>query len=552
VSGFKYLIILIFILAGFTGIAQPQASHSSLFLFADRDYCISGDTVWFKVEIRNGWRKESNVVHVQLDGGGDRFITGVKKKSNNDWAEGFIHIPDSLSTGVYYFTAFLNTQRAQSSFESVKKSLFVYNRFDEEITEMKVPEPDKRLEATDYSDRISIITDKNGYSPRQKVTVDIHLAEIDSPEVEQVVIRVAHIDDLTQKTGGRFLTGAVSSKPAIPAIEEKNGFVLSGNVTDIASGKPAENVVVLLSLYGEMPYLDYYYTDSSGNFHFFLKNAFGTANAVLQAVDKNGREYDLRIDRNYLVTEPIESQSRILTPEQSELIEDAIDGVFFKKLFSGSYAIETDTFFMPARYEVPFYGPPYERVVPADFFELPNFREISRELLHGVQYRVHDGEVTLRLLNEPENIYFKSDPLRMINGIPVFKNQILARLNSNDIEYVDFVLKERLYGDLNFKGVLSVSLKDKSNSWMTQQPNFFRVPVPCLQPDQEPNYHDAQVSKENLPDVRQVNFWQLAKTGETRQIDFYLSDLKGKVEISVEGVTSNNTIFKSSKIIEVK
>ena len=207
---------------------------------------------------------------------------------------------------------------------------------------------------------------------------------------------------------------------------------------------------------------------------------------------------------------------------------------------------------MPARYEVPFYGPPYERVVPADFFDLPNFREISRELLHGVQYRVNDGEITLRLLNEPENIYFKSDPLRMINGIPVFKNQILAGLNSNDIEYIDFVLKERLYGDLNFKGVLSVSLKDKSNSWMTQQPNFFSVSVPCLQPDKQPDYQNSPVQKENLPDIRQVNFWQLAKTGENRQIEFYLSDLKGKVEISVEGVTRDNILFKSSKIIEVK
>ncbi|MGC9355281.1 MAG: hypothetical protein ACP5D9_15650, partial [Mariniphaga sp.] len=237
-SGHKYILILIFVLAGFAGVAQSKNSHSSLFLFADRDYCISGDTVWFKVEIRNGWRKESNVVHVQLDGGSDRFITGVKKKSYNDWAEGFIHIPDSLSTGVYYLTAFLNTQRAQSSFESVKKSLFVYNRFDEEITEMQVPESEKRLEATDFSDRISIITDKNIYSSRQKVIVDVGFSSIDASEVEKVVVRATHVDELAEQSGGRFLTGAVSAKPAIPAIEEKDGFLLSGVVTDLATGEP--------------------------------------------------------------------------------------------------------------------------------------------------------------------------------------------------------------------------------------------------------------------------------------------------------------------------
>lgn len=167
-SGHKYILILIFVLAGFAGVAQSKNSHSSLFLFADRDYCISGDTVWFKVEIRNGWRKESNVVHVQVDGGTDRYIAGVKKKSKNDWAEGFIHIPDSLSTGIYYLTVFLNTQRAQSSFGSVKKSLFIYNRFDEEITEMQVPESGEKLGEADFGSHILLSTDKMFIHPAKK------------------------------------------------------------------------------------------------------------------------------------------------------------------------------------------------------------------------------------------------------------------------------------------------------------------------------------------------------------------------------------------------
>ena len=41
-------------------------------------------------------------------------------------------------------------------------------------------------------------------------------------------------------------------------------------------------------------------------------------------------------------------------------------------------------------------------------------------------------------------------------------------------------------------------------------------------------------------------------TAEPNTFDFYLSDLKGNVEISVEGVNGSSESVKFSKIIEVK
>jgi 5-hydroxyisourate hydrolase-like protein (transthyretin family) len=546
----KYILIFLLSAIAFQALTQP-ANHSQLFLFADRDYCISGDTVWFKVEIRNGWRQNSNVVQVQLHSGNSGLISKVKKKSSGNWTEGFIRVPDSLSTGVYFLSAFLNSQRSASGWETVSKSLFVYNRFDEEVAQIQVPVAPK-LEAGQLHNLISVTGRKETFQPREKVKVDVALNEIDTAQLKNVVIRATHIGEVSAQYGGRFVTKARSSKPSIPVIDEQNGFLLSGHVTDVTTGQPAKKVVVLLSLFDEMPYLDYYLTDDDGNFHFFLKNAFGVANAVFQTVAQTEREFNLQIDKNFLVFDPIHFETKMLKAAQKEFVANSIDGAFFKKLFGSQFALDDETFFMPPRFEYPFYGRPDYRVYPAEFFDLPNFREISRELLHGLQYRVRNSETTLRLLNEPENIYFKSDPLRLINGIPVFKNQLFAGFNSTDIEFIDLVLKERLYGDLNFKGILSVSLKDKSNAWMTQQPNFFTVRVPCMQPDEQPGYAKQTAKPENLPDIRQVNFWQLTKTGERQQIQFRLSDLKGKVEISVEGVTEDGTLMKSSKIIEVK
>ena len=140
----------------------------------------------------------------------------------------------------------------------------------------------------------------------------------------------------------------------------------------------------------------------------------------------------------------------------------------------------------------------------------------------------------------------------MLNGIPIFKNSLLASLKSADIEYIDLVQSERIYGDLLFEGILAVSLYDKSNSWMVQQPNIYQFSIPCLQPDMSPGYMKQKKITASVPDTRQVYYWDILDISENIDIEFDLADMKGNVEISVEGVTSSNQPFKSSKIIEVK
>lgn len=86
----------------------------------------------------------------------------------------------------------------------------------------------------------------------------------------------------------------------------------------------------------------------------------------------------------------------------------------------------------------------------------------------GFQYRVRKEILTFRMINAPRNAYFSDEPLRLINGIPVFKNSFFSALKSTDIRYIDVVQEERIYGDLRFNGILSVVLNDQSNLWMAQ------------------------------------------------------------------------------------
>jgi hypothetical protein len=94
---------------------------------------------------------------------------------------------------------------------------------------------------------------------------------------------------------------------------------------------------------------------------------------------------------------------------------------------------------MSSRFSVPFYGKPTIRVIPDEFIDLPDFREISREILPGFQYRIKNDEIIFRMFNRTQKLYFEEEPLRLINGIPVFNNDLFTGLKSTDINYIDLV-----------------------------------------------------------------------------------------------------------------
>ncbi|HKI87798.1 MAG TPA: hypothetical protein VKA38_02140, partial [Draconibacterium sp.] len=382
----------------------------------------------------------------------------------------------------------------------------------------------------------------------------VDCSKLNQQGIKNVVVKVTKIDELAKEAGGIFKVNPKSYNPAIPFLDEDDGYILNGKVTDPETGAPKAGALVLLSIVREPPYFDYSFTGKDGGFYFFLKNAEGTTNTILQAIPEKDEEYTINLGKNYLVRRGnFTMEQKILTPDQTDFISTQISGSFFRRLFKNSYMVKPDSFYMPPRFSIPFYGKPNSHVIPAEFIDLPNFQEISRELLPGVQYREKsDGENTIRLLNQTQSAYFDVEPLRLINGIPVFKNNFFAPMKSTDIDYIDIVLNQRLFGDLLFNGILAVSLKDKSNFWLAQQSNIFQFSVKCLQPGKSPAYNKKPDFRETVPDIRQVYLWKLMNTYAPETFDFYLSDLKGKVEVSVEGVNENGKNIKFTKIIEVK
>ncbi len=539
--------ILLFILL-FNSYPWNGLSQENLVVYTDRDFCVSGDTLWFKIYLAGNNEQRGNIVRVQLETATKNLISVIAKKAKNNWADGYFHIPDSLSTGHCFITAFLNGQRNDGDLQVYSKSILIYNRFENRISEINGFQSDLKQDITEYSSFIEIETNKDSYKSREEVGVTIR----SRANLNAAVVKASLIDPLAKETGGIYRFDVNTDNENIPGFVERDGILISGKVTN-EQGIGVSGVLVFLSITGDPPYFDYYVTGKEGFFHFFLKNAVGEARIFLQVISENGMDYHVQLERNVLLVkdEPV-LVSKILTREQSDFTETIIQACFVYKIFNPLLSAKASNFSIPVRFSMPFYGLPTNRIYPHEFIDLPDFREISRELIPGLQYRIRNNEIIFRMINSSQNSFFDDEPLRLLNGIPVFNNRLFAGLKSTDISYIDIVQNERIYGDLKINGVLSVSLKDKSNYWMSQVPQIFEFNVNCLQQDKKPGYLDGINYNENEPDIRQTYLWQELIKGITSFYQFQLSDLKGDVEILVEGLTEEGSVIKTSKLIKVE
>jgi hypothetical protein len=202
------------------------------------------------------------------------------------------------------------------------------------------------------------------------------------------------------------------------------------------------------------------------------------------------------------------------------------------------------------------YPPVVNAIYPADFVELPDFVEISREIIPLLKVRKRKNQYVASILMENERQYDDLPPLIFLDGVPIDDiNQIIS-LGSEKVKRIEIVGSKRYYGDLYFSGILAVFSKAKEINhvaWTTPtiavKPTFkqsFSVPL-------QPDYSESGQKRKFIPDFRQLLYWEpnfSLKGDEKKYIEFYASDNTGEFDVKVEGMGTDGTPV--SAMIRVK
>jgi hypothetical protein len=544
------LLFLFFAILAFNSVKAQEQIH----LFPDKSFAVSGDTIWFQIFIYGEPQGEiSQVIHVQLDGLENKHILKVSVLCQGAFGEGYISVPDSLASGVYKLSAFSLQQNNSSSAVVNQKFIHVYNRFNSELNSVQSP-ADISKNVYKQDNTIEIKTDRENYKRGENVQVSFTVPQTEIGKYKKVWVTVGISDPISEQ----YLTSSlpvqiVPNTESTVSLVEKDGILFSGHLTDRKSGEPVPGAIVLFSIPDSVPFFDYCVTDDKGLFNFYLRNAVGTADLILQAVTKNQQDCLIELNNYFLETKDILTTEKLLAFNESRFVDEIVKASYFEKLFTGYNIVAPDYFFMPRQFDYPFYGEPTRTFDPNLFFDLPDFQEISREILVGVQYRDRKDGITIRMLNNGNETIFDKEPLKLLDGIPVFNNEKLKPLNTEDILKVDVVFFERFFGDLTFPGVLSVYTKNRSIDWVDSDPQIAHFEFNCLQPALNSEFKNERVPNTHIPNLNKVLFrrsYDVVDTNNT--FSFYTSDLTGNVNIRFIIVDENNQILFCQKLISVE
>jgi len=544
----------IFLLLLAVSVFVNSQAQVKVHLFPDRSSCVSGDTLWFStLIIPDGDAETGNVVHVQLDNSVNRHITNVSVACTDNQGQGYLLVPDSLSTGIYFLKAFVSGPEKDGTNVINQRLLTVYNRFGEDINSVNSPETNSSETFDQFNGMVIAAPDKT-IGMRENVSIKIKIPEDRQSEIKTLIVTAGLADPFSEKNFPVFFPEKGTDTGSL-SIPEKNGILLDGVVVAPDTKTPVSGAIVLLSIPDDsISYFDYCISDSAGIFRFYLRNAVGTGNLVIQARSQQYPVCNIKLLENYIETkDPSGVENILLSYDQKKYAETVINASYFNRLFNRYSLPPAKKLSVPAEFNFPFYGEPTATVYPGLFIDLPDFTEISRELLHGVQYRERKDGITMRVYNYGGSEIFTDEPLKLLDGIPVFDSHVFSKMGTTDIRKVDEVFYERFIGDLSFQGVVAVYTRKQSLSWIENTPGISLFGYSCLQPSKKWNLTARQNDKPNLPDFRKVFYRnRITKVLPENEISFQTSDLKGKLSVQVIAITRKNQVLYSCKQIEIK
>ena len=233
-------IVVLFLLFVVSAKAQEE---KGITLLTDRDLYISGETLLLKVFVPSS--RYSGIISIDLINQSGKKITGIIKEIRNQQADGFIVLPDSLSSGYYL----LRTSTSAINVLTIKE-IYVSNRFIGLPLTNSGLRPAGILPVTEIPNaEIQVNGIEKQYKPGDKVKADLRLPGDLLGQVDgDLLLKIAEvIPDFKTSTFNLKTVGAKKQ------IVNHQGILIEGTVTELRSAKPFKNAVVYLSIPDSLP-----------------------------------------------------------------------------------------------------------------------------------------------------------------------------------------------------------------------------------------------------------------------------------------------------------
>ena len=205
-----------------------------------------------------------------------------------------------------------------------------------------------------------------------------------------------------------------------------------------------------------------------------------------------------------------------------------------------------------------FYGNADETYYLNDYTRFPVMEEVMREYVPGVMVRKQKDGFHLMVLDNVNKSMFQENPLVLLDGVPIFEIDKIMAFSPLKIQKLEVFARRYFLGPMTFPGIVSYSTFENDLAGFGLNKQSLSIDYEGLQERREfyaPHYDDQRMLESRIPDNRSLLYWNPSLTINNKgkqQIEFFTSDLYGKFEIVIEGITGKGISGSSVHQFEVK
>jgi len=443
---------------------------------------------------------------------------------------------------------------------------------------------------------VIVNSDQTNYSLRQKVTININLADTALYSNTSLSLSVFQVDslqagptddihsylwlssdlkgkietpsyyftsednDLEESTDNLMLTHGWSrfkwenmlreNKPSFTFLPEYEGLLIQGKVVSKATNAPLNNILTYLSVPGQKFAFQPSRSDRNGNISFSLGKFYGANEIIALAEEKAIESTAINIvspfykfsSARYPLLPDLERWRDQLT---SRSVATQVENTFTqekKQLFFSPFLPDTSSFF----------GTPDRTYWLDDYTRFITLEEVLREYVAEVRVYKQNDKFVYRVKNQAYQTFFINDPLILFNGTPVTDITKFMSFDPLKIERLDIITQKFLSGTSDFDGIVSFMTYDGRMDGFEIDPKAVTLEYQGLQLQREfysPSYETKEQIENRTPDFRNVLFWSpdIHSENKNTPISFYTSDKPGKYNVVVQGLSVNG--MSGSKIM---
>ncbi|OKS88675.1 hypothetical protein RG47T_4153 [Mucilaginibacter polytrichastri] len=354
----------------------------------------------------------------------------------------------------------------------------------------------------------------------------------------------AALDNLMLTQGWRQFDWAnilSNAAPAFKFLPEYNGHIITGKITEMPENKPARGVIAYLGIPGKRVQMYPAVSDSTGHLLFNTRDMYGPGEIIVQTNTEKDSTYHIEI------LSPFSEQFSATTYPAFQLggitqslLENYSVAMQVQNLYS---AAKIKQFYDPHIDSSAFYFKPYKTYKLDDFTRFTTMEEVLREYVSEVNIIKPKNKYHIKTLAEFG--FLESDPMVMVDGIPVFNTNKVIGMDPLKVRKLEVVRSRYFYEPTALDGIFSFTTYKGDMGGVELDPHAVVLDYEGMQLQRRfysPVYDtDAQINS-HLPDFRNVLYWQ-PNAGTTvngkNQVTFYTSDQPGRYIAIIQGITQN-------------